>query len=199
MAVVFPSDSDWKDCIEHHFRFGADDSPSAVSYQVVVDRFDDMVKDFLRRVRERARDPRMYDCLKLAATTQVCPEFEHEQVTEKCIFSGRTQPMEISVSGSSRTVIPFRRLHCCFTWWAQHPETGLDCPHFSSFFVYESRFSYIIKGMHVLGHFDAMLRSVALEMKDLAHDEFVSDPRWSRLRDNLNAIVSMLVTELVPK
>lgn len=131
-----------------------------------------------------------HECLLAATQKEMTQELQHELNDVPCIFSFRRHPILVSTA-SRPAEATSSRLQCSFRWWAHHEQSGMECPHTSQAYVYESHFSFLIRGMYVLGHLAAVLQDVATKDKEegVTVAAFQARPEWVEFYSKLNHIL----------
>jgi hypothetical protein len=128
-------------------------------------------------------------CLRAASSQCMEEEFLHAQNVVPCVFSHRTTP-ELRVCKKDGKKRAFsQRLHRRFYTWKIHPETGLPCPEYTAYYVYESHFSHVLDAAHIVGRLPDILRD-ALAKHEAAPS--TSDPFWKQLHDKIKAAMYVL-------
>ena len=134
-------------------------------------------------------------CLLMASSKEMTPEKEHPLNESPCVFSGRKSP---ELHPPSMQAV-YTRVQRTFRWWDHHEDTGLECPHESYLYVYESRYSFLIEGIYTLGHIAAILRRYSQECPSVGDaDAFARLPIWATLYERINCVlfvVQKLLTE----
>jgi hypothetical protein len=185
------SPADWTKCVSHlHARLTDEDPAGADVWQKAMAS----VKRFVewavwtsgKKFSDEARD-----CLALASQHRMSAELIHEENETPCVFSQRCTPALFRSPSHPSPACVSVRVQCNFSWWAHHEETGLECPHTSRWFVYESMFSYLVKGVFALGHLSQMLeeQSRTMQPAGLGAEEFAQQPVWQELLDKINCIL----------
>jgi hypothetical protein len=118
-------------------------------------------------------------------------ELIHEQHSLPCIFTGIRHPL-LYRSEREREARPASvRLQCRFRYWTHHEQTGLECPHFTPWFVFESQFALLIKAFYVLGHWEQILTQQASNMTHMEQEEFVRQEVWKETWKKLHALLAV--------
>ena len=185
----------WRGCVAHLHALLTDDDPASD-----LDNWShamQLVKTFVEWVLAKARvrfGALGHECLLHASTKNMLPELEHQQCEAPCVFSGRTNPVLYRTPSHPEPCASSIRLQRRFSWWAHHEQTGLESPHTSAAFVYESHYSYVISGVYALGHLGAILKhkSRALAPDPCSLAEFQALPLWSELYLKINAILCVV-------
>jgi hypothetical protein len=133
-----------------------------------------------------------HECLLLASTKEMLPELEHQLHEARCVFSGRKWPVLYRSPSHPVPSAVGIRVQRKFTWWAHHEKTGLESPHTSAAFVYESQYSFLIMGVYALGHLAAILKQYSRACGNLSLDDFQELPVWTELYLKLNAILRIV-------
>jgi hypothetical protein len=185
------SASEWRNCMEYlHRLFHEEDPPESVEW-----------KDMLRKVQIAAswlleqslihRGRSAHRCLELSLHSSLSDELIHEQESLPCIFTGRRKPLLYRTAQDREARPASVRLQCRFRHWKHHEQTGLECPHFSPWFVYESQFALLIKAFYVLGHWEQIIRQQASEMAHMEQEEFVQQQVWKETWNKLHAMLAV--------
>ena len=134
-------------------------------------------------------------CLKHASDQDMGVELEHQRSNEPCVFSGRTTPLKHA------GVVTSLRVQCDFIWWAHHQETGLACPHWSDPFVYEAQFSFLVKGVYLVGHFSELMRhlSKSNSLPSLTQEQFLQSGVWTDAYEKLNCAMYVIWATLTTR
>ena len=192
------TDQAWHGCVRYLFALQSDSDPVDcddwnAAMSVVRD-----VSTWTLAQSERRYGPAAAACLKLAHTQNMTEPLVHPGDIIPCTFSRRTAPLLYTSSKHSQPRAVSVRVQRRFYAWEYHPVTGLQTPHFSAFYVYESHFEWLIEAVHVLGHFDAMLRKTSAARAAAAGTEleWTADGTWQTLRANLNGLLRCLAIYL---
>ena len=119
-------------------------------------------------------------------------ELEHPLHLVPCIFSGRKKPHQFT-SPSSKVPQPAAiRVQCRFVEWRHHEITGLECPHFTSCFVYEAQFGYLIKAFVLLAQLPTLLNEEASQLSELTKEEFQKHAKWNALKTRIDMVVAVI-------
>lgn len=188
----------WGGCLSYlHALLSCDDPSNTEPWMTAMQ----LIKVFIEWALQQARlrfGPLGYECLYHASTKEMQPELEHPLHEAKCVFSGRTHLDTFSTPSHPEPQVIGRRVQRKFSWWAHHEQTGLESPHTSASYVYESQYSYLVLGMYTLGHLGAILkhhsRACGLQVS-LA--EFQSNPVWAELYVKINMILYVVHEQLV--
>jgi len=185
----------WRGCVAHLHALLTDDDPA--SDLDSWSRAMQLIKTFLEWALGRARDrfgALGHACLVHASTNEMLPEFEHLQSIAPCVFSGRTAPVLYRSPSHPEPRACSVRVQRRFTWWAHHEQTGLESPHTSAVFVYESQYSFVVSGVYALGHLGSILKhkSRACAPDACSLEEFATLPLWDELYAKINAILCVV-------
>jgi hypothetical protein len=184
----------WRGCVAYLHALLSDDDPV-----VDLDSWThamQAVKTFLdwALVQARARFGVLgHQCLLLASTKEMLPESEHQLHEARCVFSGRKRPVLYCSASQPEPCAVSVRVQRKFAWWAHHEQTGLECPHTSAAFVYESQYSFLVIGIYTLGHLGAILKQHSRACAaNLSLKDFEELPVWRQLYLKLNAILRVV-------
>jgi hypothetical protein len=138
-------------------------------------------------------------CLQLAASKTMLPELEHSLHEAPCVFSGRTSVLALRSPSAPVPQAVSKRVQRQFVWWEHHEQTGLESPHFSEAFVYESQFTYLVQSFHALGHFADIAKAKARELwaSGVTHAvEFQAHPMWKEFYEKINCLFYVVYAQL---
>ncbi len=187
----------WQSCVAYLHALLTDDDPtntdSFAHAMLLIKTF----VDWALQVAKKRFGTLGYECLLLASQKEMQPELEHTMHDVPCVFSGRTTPLLYTSASQAEPVPVYMRMQRKFTWWAHHEQTGLESPHASPAFVYESRYSYLITGMYALGHLGSLLKHQSRAHSKASLNEFQADPIWSELYLKINEILFVVHAQLV--
>ncbi len=187
----------WQACVSYLHALLTDDDPSNTDSfgqaMLLVKTF----VDWALQVSKKRFGTLGYECLLLASQKEMQPELEHTMNDAPCVFSGRTTPLLYTSASHPLPTPVYLRVQRKFTWWAYHEQTGLESPHASPAFVYESRYSFLILGMYALGHLGALLKNQSRAHAKESLAEFQADPIWSELYLKINEMLFAVHAQLV--
>jgi hypothetical protein len=190
----------WMQCVTYlHAQLTDDDPISASSFTKALL----LIKVFLEWALQMARvryGEQGHECLLMASLHEMGPELEHPLHTHACVFSARLHPVLYTSPSHAEPTPVSVRLQRRFHWWAYHETTGLESPHASPSFVYESQYSHLIAAMHALGHLGAMLKQEARAFdSQIDADTFKSHPMWETMYQAINDILFVVHAQLLLK
>jgi hypothetical protein len=148
-----------------------------------------------------------HECLVHASTHCMMEELNHIVIGKtgarraRCVFSHRARLPYYKAPLRARQTVS-RRVQRRFYSWKHHAQTGLQSPHFTPSYVYESHFSHLINAVYTLGRMPEMLQGVASSPElALPADECVwtTHPMWSRVCTNINALMRCIWLYLSPE
>jgi hypothetical protein len=192
----------WKSALSYLFTSLADaDPPNADGWNSIVLLFKSTV-EWVLQAAEGKYGSAARECLKRASSESMDTEYTHAQNEKKCIFSKRLTPQVYEIDGETKTTS--ERLHRRFFSWQHHKETGLICPHYSPYYVYESHFSHLIEAVYAIGHMPSILRALAVEINGRRADDDTTEEVWLDLREwrdiysNINSMMESVWVYLDP-
>lgn len=179
----------WKQCVAHLYAksINVESIESDAWQQMVI-----LIKRFVEWATsacEAKFNEDALECLTLATEHRMSPELVHETYDDPCIFSRRCVPDLFTSPSFPEPRCIAIRVQCRFSWWAHHQDTGLESPVESRWFVYESLYSHLIKGMYVLGHLPATIEAQSKTLTGLSEEEFTSHEMWADLFSKINAVL----------
>lgn len=189
----------WQGCVAYLHALLTDDDPNSTDIFAQAMALIKMFVDWALLVAKKRFGEHAHACLLLASQKEMQPELEHTMHDAPCVFSARTTPL-LYASSSHAAEPPspvYLRVQRKFTWWAHHEQTGLECPHESPAFVYESRYSYLVAGMYALGHLGSLLKQQSRVHAVAGLREFQAAPVWSELHCKINEILYVVHAQLV--
>lgn len=187
----------WNRCVAYLYAQLTDQDPVSTGSYVESMLLVKMFVDWALQVAKKRFSALGHECLLLASTKEMCPELQHPLSIAPCVFSARTSPQLYCSPAHLAPVFVNERVQRKFSWWAYHEQTGLETPHFSDSFVYESQYSHLVVGMYVLGHLSALLKRQARKMQDLGEAAFKADPVWPEMLAKIGDILFTVHAQLV--
>jgi hypothetical protein len=183
-------ESAWLGCLAYLHRLLADPDPSNTEQWTDAMTQIRMLVDWAVHETRTRFGALAQSCVSLASQRCMSAESLHELNAVPCVFSGRKRPRLYHTGDASKAECASVRVQCHFTWWAHHEQTGMECPHRSETYVYEAQYSYLIKGVSVLGHLPQLLRHESMSVPaDSTFEEFQSHPKWDALYRKINNIM----------
>ena len=187
----------WQACVAYLHALLTDDDPSNMDSFAQAMLLIRTFVDWALQVAKKRFGVLGYECLLLASQKEMQPELEHTMNDAPCVFSGRTSPLLYTSVSQPEPAPVYLRVQRKFTWWAYHEQTGLESPHASPAFVYESRYSYLIIGMYALGHLGALLKQQSRVHSKASLEEFQANSIWSELYLKINEMLFVVHAQLV--
>jgi hypothetical protein len=187
----------WQGCVAHLHALLTDDDPSNTESFALAMLLIRTFVDWALQVAKKRFGALGYECLLLASQKEMQPELEHTMGDAPCVFSGRAAPLLYTSTSQAEPAPAYLRVQRKFTWWAHHEQTGLECPHASPAFVYESRYSYLVTGMYALGHLGSLLKHQSRVHATAGLEEFQAAPIWAELHCKINEILFVVHAQLV--
>lgn len=181
--------SAWLNCVDYLFVTRTDDDPADA---VIWNQTMQLVRIFIDGALHVASShmPELgYECLLMASCKELSgPPVAHALTEDRCVFTGRFKPPLYRSPSHKEPISVCERVQCRFQWWAHHTITGLECPHTSSWYVFESQFTMLVLAVHMLGHLPAILKQHAKSiLPGATGDEFRKDPLWGELYLRINS------------
>jgi hypothetical protein len=189
----------WNSCVSHLFATRTDDDPSCDTamwnqcMQLVRVFVDDSLQCALSRFPALG-----HECLLMASSKEMKgPPVKHALNEDPCAFSGRTELPAFRTPTRPEPFTVNSRVQCQFHWSAHHAMTGMECPHASSWYVFESQYTFLVLGMYMLGHLGPMLKQQAKStLPGASADEFQRSPLWEELYQRINSAMFVVWKQL---
>lgn len=190
---------EWNSCVSYLFATRTDDDPS--SDTAMWNQCMQLVRVFVDNSLQRAhsRFPELgYECLVLASNKEMTgPPVMHALNEDPCVFSGRLELPAFRTPTRSTPFTVNARVQCQFHWSAHHAMTGMECPHSSSWYVFESQYTFLVLGMYMLGHLGPMLKQHAKAiLPGATAEEFQRDEMWKELYQKINSAMFVVWKQL---
>lgn len=195
---LFDADA-WNSCVSYLFASRTEEDPSSntAMWNQCMQLVRVFVDDALRSAQ--ALFPGLgHECLLLASSKELSgPPVKHLLKEDPCIFSGRTLLPTFRTPTRSTPIAVYTRVQCQFHWSAHHAMSGMECPHTSSWYVFESQYTFLVLGMYMLGHLGPMLKQKAKEvLPGATEEEFKRDPMWEQLFQRINSALYVVFKQL---
>lgn len=195
LVVGLISCDDWNSCIQYLYATLSDeDAGCPLAWSSVLGKVRSFL-DYMLVQYKKKLGPTAMTCLNLAVNKEMSMEYHHEMEQDPCIFSQRLTPC-VYRSQIHTPCVSTKRVHCNFTWWALDDTLGIEYPHASPYFVYEFQYSFIIKGVYVLGHLAQILKKISTQLGATNWLAFKQSSMWVEWLKKINCLCRVLFMSL---